>query len=161
MLKKWAFARKNRRWYSRELSPLQIWMNIQFIFHERLLIGTPEDARGQVVRVRQGLFFRSCILFKDRIEIMNWILNFFVGFENFEEFSQILAEKSANITHSFHFLEFLAKFRQNFITITPQMAKSIRQIEKFNSIQYSICKNCGRFFAEILNLERCKGLQIF
>ena len=42
-------------------------------------------------------------------------IEFFVGFENFEESSQILAEKYANTINYFHFLEFVAKFRQNFI----------------------------------------------
>ena len=100
---------------------------------------------------------------KQQVEYSNeQIIRFRKYQDHFAKFSR---QNSANhVRILFSFLKVVAKFRQNFIKITSQNGKisqtNILLIEKFNLIQYSICKNYGRFFAEILNLERCKGLQI-
>jgi hypothetical protein len=67
---------------------------------------------------------------------------------------------SQNIETVCHFLHISVKFRQNFINISPKNRKVHRKTRTKNEISFSFRQKCGRFFAEILRSERCKGMQI-
>jgi hypothetical protein len=52
------------------------------------------------------------------------------------------------------------KFRQNFIKISQKNRKIHRKTRMKNEASFSFRQKIGRFFAEILRSERCKGMQI-
>ena len=86
-------------------------------------------------------------------------MNHSFGFRNSREFSQNLANSSANHNIDFHFLKSSAKFRQMFLSkLSTQIAIfAENMLVKF---AFGILRNKKSWtqFAEMLSSERCKNL---
>ena len=76
------------------------------------------------------------------------------------KFCQLSGTFSQNLKTVCHFLNISVKFRQNFIKFSLKNRKFHRKMRLKNETSFSFRQKFGRFFAEILRSERCKGMQI-